>query len=148
MRNSQVERKAVLDHLLLRYKAQPVGSGYIDVIVMRENYKSFAKELIKVGFDIDAVSWWEYIDDTEKPNSYGYGGPRSHFYPGWFAETCTDTDEIPNVETPEGKLAAVIDVVENKVLGEYGKNIITYKTCPSLTPAFWLKVDEEWKHVQ
>ncbi len=148
MRNSEVNKKAVLDNLLFRYKAQPVGSGYIDIIVMRENFEPFAKELIENGFDIDAISWWEYVDDIGKSNSYGYGGPRSLFYPGWFAETCTETDEVPNVENPEGKLAVVINIVENKVLGEYGEKIITYKNCSSLTPAFWLRVDEEWKNVQ
>ena len=148
MRNSDIDKKAILDNLLLRYKAQPVGSGYIDIIVMRESFESFAEELIENGFDIDAISWWEYIDDIENLNSYGYGGPRSLFYPGWFAETCTETDDVPDAGNPEEKLAAVKDIVENKVLGEHGEKIISYKSCSTLTPAFWLKVDGKWKNVQ
>lgn len=146
MRNGEVDKKAILDTLLVSYKAQPVGTGYIDIIVMRENFEPLAKELIENGFDIEAISWWEYIDELEKPNTYGRGGPRRHFYPGWFAETCTELDEVPDAGSEEQKLATVKDIIENKILGEYGEKVIGYRSCSTLTPAFWLKID--WKNVQ
>lgn len=145
---SEQERKAVLDNLLVKHKAQPVGSGYIDIIVMRENYKDFAKDLIGNGFRIYAISWWEYVDKVGKSNTYGMGGPRSRFYDGWFAETCMDIDKLPIEDHSKNKLSIVIDLVENKVLGEIDGKLISYKNCLSLTPAFWIKVNKNWKNVR
>ncbi len=143
-----VERKELLDKLLQDYKAQPVGNGYIDIIVMRDNYNSLAEKLLSSGFEISAISWWEYLDDVNKPNTYGMGGPISKYYSGWFSETCTDLDELSNLNDPNKKLEKLIKTIENKVLGKYGKTIVSYKNSPSLTPAFWLEVDKEWTNVQ
>lgn len=137
--------KAELDGLLEEYKAQPVGDGYIDIIVSRENYRSFAKAIIESGFFIEAISWWEYLESIDAPNTYGMGGPRSRFYPGWFAETCTDVDEVPH---SNNALATVVEIVEGKVLGEYGGEQVSFEETKSLTPAFWLQVDKNWKSRQ
>jgi len=45
--------KEILDELLLKHKAQPVGQGYIDIIVMRENFKLFLKDLLDNNFIIE-----------------------------------------------------------------------------------------------
>jgi hypothetical protein len=148
MKISEQERKITLDSLLAKYKAQPVGYGYIDVIVMRENYKDFAKELIANGFEISAISWWEYVDSVGKPSSYGMGGPSSWFYSGWFAEVGIDIDDLPTKDVSKNKLSIIVDVVENKVLGEIDGNLINYKNSPSLMPAFWIKVNKDWKNVR
>ena len=140
-----IPNKARLDGLLEEYKAQPVGDGYIDIIVSRENYRSFAKALIENGFFIEAISWWEYLENIDAPNTYGMGGPRSKFYPGWFAETCTDLDDVSH---SNNVMAAVVEIVEGKVLGEYDGEQVSFKKTKSLTPAFWLKVDESWKSRQ
>ncbi len=140
--------KEKLDRLLEQYKAQPVGIGYIDIIVSRDNYKSFAKSLIEGGFEIDAISWWEYIASLDAPNTYGMGGPVSQFYPGWFAETCTAIDNVSFSGDPANDLNSIIGLVENKVLGVSDGKQISFKETPSLTPAFWLKVDENWTNVQ
>jgi hypothetical protein len=44
--------KETLDKLLRLHKAQPVGNGYIDIIVKHETYKSFIVDLITYGFKI------------------------------------------------------------------------------------------------
>jgi len=137
-----IPTKARLDELLEEYKAQPVGNGYIDIIVSRDNYRSLAKALIESGFTIEAISWWEYLENIDSPNSYGMGGPRSQFYSGWFAEACADTDDVPH---SSNTLAAVIEIVEGKVLGEFDGEQVSFRKTKSLTPAFWLKVDESWK---
>ena len=140
-----ISNKARLDGLLEEYKAQPVGDGYIDIIVSRENYRSFAKAIIESGFVIEAISWWEYLESIDAPNTYGMGGPRSRFYPGWFAETCTDVGDVLH---SNNALATVVEIVESKVLGEYGGVHVSFKETKSLTPAYWLKVDENWKSRQ
>ena len=134
--------KERLDELLEQYKGQPVGAGYIDIIVSREDYKPFAKAIIENGFLIEAISWWEYLENIDDPNTYGMGGPRSKFYPGWFAETCTDLDEVPK---SNDALAVVIEIVETKILGEHDGMQVSFKKTKSLTPGFWLNVDENWK---
>lgn len=130
-----------LDGLLEEFKAQPVGEGYIDIIVSRESYQSLAKALIENGYVIEAISWWEHIVSADQPRLYGMGGPRSTYYSGWFAEICIDLDELPAVGD---MLSCVIDIVENKVLGEGDGKLVTFKNTKSLTPAFWLKEDERW----
>ena len=140
--------KTRLDGLLEEFKAQPVGWVYIDIIVSRVNFEVFARALIEGVFSINAISWWEYIADTQIPTTCGMGGPRSMFYEGWFAETCGQIDDIPHVDDPEQALSAVLQVVENKVLGDYDGKQITFKNTPSLTPAFWLGVDESWRNTQ
>ncbi|MDC0535816.1 hypothetical protein OAO18_08420 [Francisellaceae bacterium] len=140
-----IPSKPRLDGLLEEYKAQPVGDGYIDIIVSRQNYRSFAKAIIENGFIIEAISWWEYLEDNDAPNTYGMGGPRSTFCPGWFAETCTGVDEVPR---SNDALAKIVEIVEGKVLGEYGGKQVSFKKTQSLTPAFWIKVDESWKSRQ
>ena len=140
-----VGSKEYLDELLDEHKAQAVGSGYIDIIVSRENYQEFAKALLESGFVIEAISWWEYIESRDQPNTYGMGGPASKFYDGWFAETCTEVDEVP---LSNDVLEQIIALVEDKVLGDYDGHLLSFKNTSSLTPAFWLKVDESWKNRQ
>ena len=141
-------RKGKLDQLLEAHKAQPVGTGYIDVIVQRDNYRALAHDLLTNDFEIEAISWWEYIEDSNQPPSYAIGGPKSRFYEGWFAETCTDLDELSTTGSATSALAQVVATIENKVLGEYAGKLVSFKATRSLTPAFWLKVDEAWRNVQ
>lgn len=136
--------KETLDRLLNEFKGQPVGYGYLDIIVSRENYKDFAKALIENGFHIQYISWWEYRENLDEPNTYGFGGPHSQYYPGWFAETCTDLDKVDDSKDP---LAAIIEIVENKNLGEYDGIQVNFMMTKSLTPAFWLNVDKSWKSI-
>lgn len=70
--------KTTLDKILEKHKAQPVGQGYIDIIVSRDNYKDFISDLVTSGHKIDSVSWREWCED-EKENEYGLGGPESVF---------------------------------------------------------------------
>jgi hypothetical protein len=85
--------KERLDTILELHKAQPVGHGYIDIIVSRENYGLFISDLIKNGFIIESISWWEWCQDGKECN-YGLGGPQSIYYDGWFAELPIEVDDI------------------------------------------------------
>ncbi|WP_434353712.1 hypothetical protein VH441_01425 [Psychrobacter sp. HD31] len=133
--------KKVLDKLLLKYKAQPVGSSYIDIIVSRLNYQKFIKEILENKYKIRAISWWEYIPDIDTPNTYGMCGPTSKFYDGKFAEAPYQIDDIEETKTDKD----IINLIENKVLCEYHNEIISFKNTQSLTPAIWLDVDKKWK---
>jgi hypothetical protein len=51
--------KKILDDILQKHKAQPVGHSYIDIIVSRDNYRDFVSDLVTNGFKIESISWWE-----------------------------------------------------------------------------------------
>ncbi|MEL6951038.1 MAG: hypothetical protein AAGM16_13090 [Pseudomonadota bacterium] len=132
--------RSQLDGLISRHKAQPVGSGHIDIIVPRNGYRNFAQDLIHLGVSITAVSWWEYVPSCAQPNSYGMGGPPSEFFEGWFVE-CGDVDDVPQAEDSSMHLRAVVELVESKDLGFRGGPSISFAGTTSLRPAFWLNVD-------
>ena len=138
------EKKAVLDALLEKYKAQPVGWGYIDIIVVRENVRPLVEALVKNGYEINGISWWEYIENEDSPNIYGMGGPKSRFYSGWFGEVGCDLKEVPIIKDQAEKISFIIEFVENYILHDD----ISYKNTPSLTPALWLDVDDSWRNIQ
>src|SRR5687767_6691361 len=105
--------KETLDRLLVTHKAQPVGHGYIDIIVNRENYKSFVKDLVSNGFKIESVSWWEWCPG-DKENEYGLGGPRSRYYDGWFSELSVQVDDIELSENDKNQIEEIINTIKNK----------------------------------
>lgn len=124
-----------LDEILAHNLAQPVGDGYIDIIVRRENYRNLLKDLIEKGYEISCISWWEYVDRIDRKSRYGLGGPRSEFYKGWFSEICTvDEIEFRELKNP---VEDITSVIENKIIDIGSKNI-SFDTDKFLTPAFWL----------
>ena len=65
--------KMILDKILEKYKAQPVGCGYIDIIVKREYIENFVKEIISEKFNITHIGWWEYCPTMDTKNKLGMG---------------------------------------------------------------------------
>ncbi|WP_420628605.1 hypothetical protein [Candidatus Leptofilum sp.] len=132
--------KDELDNILALYKAQPVGNGYIEVIVKRENVRQLIAALILGGIHINFIAWWEYVKPNTKSKGYGMGGPPSRYYDGWFSELCIADDELETTVVED-----IMKVIENKeiTLGDGRK--INYKQEESLTPALWLVVPKNWK---
>lgn len=138
--------KDKLDSLLEKHLAQPVGHGYIDIIVSRDLYKSFAKDVLELGINIKSISWWEYIESQDEEGKYGLGGPTSKFFPGWFSELTIDVDDIDIYETYTLKLDVIVDLIENKEIEFADGEKISYKKHKFLTPAFWLEVPNNWRN--
>ena len=135
--------KEKLDKILNDYKVQPVGNGYIDLIVSRELYKQFVRELIENGFIIKSVSWWEWCSDNDDCK-YGLGGPESNFYKGWFAELPIDVDDIELSDlTPDNAIDNVINLIDSKRI-QYPDEMISFNESNWLTPAIWLDVPDNW----
>ena len=135
--------KEKLDKILNDYKVQPVGKGYIDLIVSRELYKQFVRELIENGFMIKSVSWWEWCADNDDCK-YGLGGPLSKFDKGWFAELPIDVDEIELSDLiPDKAIANVINLIDSKSI-QYPDEMISFNESNWLTPAIWLDVPDNW----
>ncbi|TVY08346.1 hypothetical protein [Paenibacillus cremeus] len=83
-----------LERILTLYQVQPVGNGYIDCIVMRDNLKQFIQEITALGVLISDVSWWCYVEPLNSTGCpHGMGGPKSDYYDGWFSKLQNDLYE-------------------------------------------------------
>ena len=135
-----------LDDILEKQKAQPVGHGYIDIIVSRDNYMDFVSDLVTNDFKIKSVSWWEWRAD-KKQNEYGLGGPESIFYKGWFSEIPVDVDDFNfSVDTAkENIIKEIIEKIEKKTIS-FSNETVTFKESNWLTPAIWLDVPDDWRN--
>lgn len=138
--------KENLDNILTKYKVQPVGDGYIDLIVKRENYKEFIEEVLLNGFEVKSISWWEWCSPEEKPK-FGLGGPNSEFYIGWFAELPIELDEVSLEDGQLNQPDELFSFIESKSI-VFPEGKITFKNAEWLTPALWLNVPGDWRNKQ
>lgn len=144
-----------LDLIILEKKGQIVGDGYLDIIVDRNNYEKFIDALTKEEILIEGITWWLYCDNTLLKTDYGYGGPKSWYFSGWFSELCNEFDEI-NVEKIRTRNAnnyvEIINkeyktLIKNKKTQKYsdGKHL-SFIENKELMPGFWILVPNEWKN--
>lgn len=138
--------KILLDNILEKHKAQPVGHGYIDIIVSRDNYKDFIAELLTNEFKINSISWWEWCEENS-PGKYGLGGPESIFYKGWFSEIPVNVDEINfSINTAsEAIIRGIQNIIETKTIS-FSDKTVTFSNSNWLTPAIWLGVPDNWRN--
>ncbi|MFD2614181.1 hypothetical protein [Paenibacillus gansuensis] len=140
------------------YQVQPVGSGYIDCIIMRNNLKPFIDEISAIGVIISDVSWWCYFDPLNpKGCPHGMGGPKSEYYDGWFSELQNDMFEA-NKEKVDALINSydkrcvkstnmqTLEEIENtlKVPFRYTHSeYIPGNEC--VVTGIWLHVPDDWK---
>ena len=138
--------KTRLDEIIEKHKTQPVGHGYIDIIVSRDNYKEFVSDLVYNGYKVESISWWEWCPEGKK-NEYGLGGPKSNYYEGWFSELSVEVDDIKlNQEIGTEKLIAEItNRIETKTI-LFPDETVTFNQNNWLTPAIWLDVPDDWRN--
>jgi hypothetical protein len=138
--------KNTLDDILEKQKAQPVGHGYIDIIISRDNYKGFISDLVTNDFKIKSISWWEWCSD-KKENEHGLGGPESIFYKGWFSEIPVDIDDLnfSTDTTKEDIIKVIIEKIGTKAMS-FSDEKVTFKESNWLTPAIWLDVPDDWRN--
>lgn len=138
--------KTTLDNILEKYKAQPVGHGYIDIIVSRDKYQDFISDLVINGYKIDSISWWEWCADKNE-NDYGLGGPKSVYYKGWFSEIPVNVDDF-NFSADTTKVNIIKEIlskIETKTIS-FSDETVTFKDSNWLTPAIWLDVPDDWRN--
>lgn len=135
-----------LNDILERHKAQPVGNGYIDIIVSRDNYKAFVSELVHNDYVVNGITWWEWCTAGPQSN-YGLGGPVSKYYPGWFSELSINADDLTlanNLPVDE-RIEEIIKRIETKVIS-FPDETLSFKLSKWLTPALCLDVPGEWRN--
>ncbi len=147
-----------LDELLVKYKGQPAGIGYWDIITPRDNYISFIDELTELEIAIESVSWWCHCSpENEKKYGcpHGMGGPLCNYFDGWYSEM-PDYDKI----IVDAKFdSTVLDInsnalfiIKNKKTREYhfpenrGVFSLDFKKDTCFTPGLCLFVPEDWKN--
>jgi hypothetical protein len=135
--------KQELDAILEKHRVQPVGNGYIDLIVRRKNLQAFVRDIVDGGYPVQCVTWWEWCPKNEK-NKFGLGGPKSEYFDGWFAELAVHDDNTKELYHSSEQLAnKLIDLIESKEMNYPGLKT-TYKEADWLTPALWLEVPDSW----
>ncbi len=155
--NQKVVQKK-LDRLIDEYAGNPVGNGYIDIIILREKYIDFINGLTELNLAIECVGWWCRAIDENKKNCgcpHGYGGPMTQF--GWFSEMCHDFDEINKdaIDNLESKytssnvkaineLAATI-IKDKRTMTYADGSYLTFQGNVCLTPGFWIRVPADWR---
>ncbi len=151
-----------IELILEKYKIQPIGNGYIDLITSNSDIEDFISELSGIKIIINGVTWWCHCTEKSKKESgcpHGMGGPRNRYGDGWFSEMQVRMFEIPDEEL----IIETIDILDNKVkvinekVIRYIKHDFSrlikydfskekaYLEC--LVPALWLYVPDEWKRL-
>ncbi|WP_203364727.1 hypothetical protein [Bacillus sp. REN10] len=150
-----------LEHILTLYKVQPVGNGYIDCIVMKNDLKGFIKEITTLGILITDVSWWCYVKPTNDNEStecpHGMGGPESEYYEGWFSELQNDffeadVEKVNSIINSYDKHSIyslnmqIIDEIKNMLNTPFRYTPTEYiEGNKCVMPGLWLLVPEDWK---
>lgn len=149
-----------LDELLLKYKGQPIGWGYADIIIPRELVTDFIHELSRQGIAVWSVTWWCHcVPDNPKSIGcpHGGGGPQSKYYGGWFSECYWADDEIPQdildrlnntftIADVEAINEKVLQIILNKKISTGANdNYLLFERDHCLTPAFWPHVPDDWR---
>ncbi|HWO98530.1 MAG TPA: hypothetical protein VNM45_19820 [Bacillus sp. (in: firmicutes)] len=140
-----------LELLLSKYKVQPVGSGYIDMITANELVEDFIEELTSNHLVIEGVTWWCHCTEKSKEMlgcPHGIGGPGSDYYDGWFSETqipmflSSDGLEEITMDSSIDDIKSINDAVVKYIKEEFPKSN-AYIEC--LVPALWLLVPDDWE---
>ncbi len=150
-----------LDLLIEKFEAYPVGTGYIDIIVLGDKYIEFINELTDLGLAVNSISWWCNASKENKKKygcPHGYGGPKTQF--GWFSEIL---DEFDNVEEAEQQnfiklnknfSSDIIKKINNKAKSiiknkktkpKADENYLVFQKSPCLTPGIWIQVPDDWR---
>ena len=133
--------KQQLDKLLMKHKVQPVGWGYTDCIIKRENLIDFLNDLDKIQIKVQAITLWCHCTNYNAQAygcPHGGGGPLSGYHEGWFSE-------IYHVEFKDD-FACSADVLDYIFSDSSDwRNNKLYSPC--VEPALWLDVPEEWRNV-
>jgi hypothetical protein len=155
LKNDGLDNKKILDSIIRERKGQPVGNGYIDIIIKRENIDNFINDLTKHHFIINGVSWWFYCSEIGQKSEYGLGGPKSKYFTGWFSELYHDFDEIEIKQIMEDNKLNYTEIINNKfkeiiynkqTIKYFDGNYLSFQKDIELTPGFWVYVPEEWKN--
>jgi hypothetical protein len=142
----------VIGRMLDQYQVQPVGNGYIDLILPVDRALRFIAELSRNDLCVESISWWCLCTDESRVRygcPHGYGGPLNRDGAGWFSE-CT---HFPDFEIREYGVRFDLDL-DPRELAQCCAEVITHYLeqifpteefySPCLHPGLWLYVPSWW----
>lgn len=146
-----------IENSLEKHQAQPVGSGYIDIITDQMLVGSLINDLTMIGISINGVSWWCYCSNENRELygcPHGMGGPKSVYRVGWYSEMGLDYesfeisrnvyDMFEHSSVTAEDVRTLNDSVRNYIL-EFSQDK-RYEKCYS--PALWLHVPSNWERIK
>jgi hypothetical protein len=148
--------QSAIETLLEKYKVLPVGAGYIDLILDREDAVDLVDELASIPIALRQISWWCHCTGTSSGSGcpHGGGGPKIGSGPAYFSE-CYQHPHFNLQErgvdfespfmAPRMLAGKAREAAANYLLLELPKQEFF---SPCLTPGLWLEVPEAWKRKQ
>jgi len=145
-----------LELLFTKYKVQPVGNGYIDCIIMKNNLERFIEEVSNLGILISDISWWCYVNPNHSGHPHGMGGPKSIHYDGWFSELQNELFSLDEKQLYRLLISfdkQLIYIINLKTLDRIKDLLqIPFKYAPNkyisenkcVQPGLWLLVPDDW----
>lgn len=134
--------------LLEKYKVQPVGTGYIDLIVLNQFVDSFINELSDINILVSGITWWCHCtESTDGLNcQHGMGGPKSKYYDGWFSETTIPMHDVNLINSEIDDFTDKIKYSNDKVIKFIKSDFVKSEFyIRYLVPALWLYVPDNWE---
>ena len=141
-----------LDRMLETFAVQPVGTGYIDIIVPLPKYEQFLAALTTLGIAAHAVTLWCTASETNKQIygcPHGMGGPVHNGV--WFSEICErDPFDVQDhgigIEQSHLDPFALAQECNSLTLAFVSNGIKDRpEYSPCLAPGFWLAVPDSWQ---
>ncbi len=155
LKANQPQMQMAIESLMQKYMTQPVGDGYIDVIVLRQDAPRLLDELEQLPVAVVGASWWCLADNLLAAGCpHGYGGPLNRFGRGWFSE-CV---QYKNFDVSEFGISLQADLSTrphelakmcNRALKSYLETTFLTEPfySPCLQPGLWLHVPDEWRRL-
>lgn len=143
--------KGEVDRALARFEVKPVGTGYIDIIVVPQKAEAFLTHMTQLGIAASMVTLWCEASEANKAQfgcPHGMGGPIRDGI--WFSEMGEGdllvSDVAVDVQT------SLLDPFA--LAGECNDVCLRYTTegipalanySPCMVPGFWLAVPKDWR---
>ena len=154
LQNNPEQFQVAIEGLLKKYQVQPVGNGYIDLILDNDNSLRLIDELTKLYVALEELTWWcHYTPETKLKYGcpHGMGGPTNRFGDGMFSECVQYPDFVvkglPNLIDEYSVKPKIFAAECNKMIINYIKNILPLEKfySPCLYVGLWIYVPNEWK---
>jgi hypothetical protein len=89
LEENRYSNQIAIENVLAKFMVQPVGDGYIDLIISTTKAVTFIQSVTDIPIAIEGMSWWCNMTE-ENTNKYkcphGMGGPTNKFGEGFFSE--------------------------------------------------------------
>jgi hypothetical protein len=146
--------QSAIEGLLEKYQVQPVGNGFIDLIIEKEKSLNLIDELSGLSVAVGSLSWWCHSTDETKSKygcPHGMGGSLNRYGEGIFSE-CVQHPifEVPELTSQNNEKSITPQTFSkkcNEVVVKYIVKVLPTESfySPCLYPGLWLLVPENWR---